>query len=68
MDCQRTFVLSPKGPRYDQKFKDQVVSAYQDRLNPRHLSGLLPTVMVWVGKKIRGLPAFENTQMPSRRR
>lgn len=27
LDCWRTFTLSPKGPRYDQKFKAQMVAA-----------------------------------------
>ena len=35
VDCQRTFTLAPKGPRYDQKFKDQVLAAYQDRMSLR---------------------------------
>ena len=26
LECQRTFTLSPKGPRYGQKFKAQVVA------------------------------------------
>ena len=30
--CGSTFVLQPKGARYDQRFKDQVVAAYQDRM------------------------------------
>ena len=38
MDCQRTFVLSPKGPHYDQKFKDQVLAAYQDRMSIRGIT------------------------------
>ena len=33
LECGRTFHLEPKGPRYDQKFKDQVVAAYQDRMS-----------------------------------
>ena len=35
LDCERTFVLQPQGERYDQRFKDQVVAAYQDRLSIR---------------------------------
>ena len=33
--CGRTFHLEPKGPRYDQKFKTQVLSAYEDRMSTR---------------------------------
>ncbi len=32
-ECGRTFILQPKGARYDGKFKDQVVAAYQDRMS-----------------------------------
>ncbi len=55
VDCQRTFVLSPQGPRYDQKFKDQVVAAYQDRMSIRGITRTFgvcyQTVMAWVGGK-----------------
>ena len=58
VDCQRTFVLSPQGLRYDQKFKDQVVSAYQDRMSTRGLQRTFgvcyQTVMAWVGEKSGG--------------
>ena len=55
LDCQRTFTLSPKGPRYDQKFKDQVAAACQDRMSIRgstRTCGVChQTVMAWVGEK-----------------
>ena len=55
LECQRTFTLSPKGPRYDQKFKDQVISAYQDRMSTRGIKRTFgvcyQTLMVWVGEK-----------------
>ena len=55
VDCRHTFTLSPKGPRYDQKFKDQVVAAYQDRMSTRGIKRTFgvcyQTLMVWVGKK-----------------
>ena len=58
VDCQRTFTLAPKGPRYDQKFKDQVLSAYQDRMSLRGLKRTFgvcyQTVMTWLGEKNRG--------------
>ena len=57
LDCQRTFTLSPKGPRYDQPFKAQVVAAYQDRMSTRGIRRTFgvcyQTVMVWVGEKSR---------------
>ena len=70
-DCQRTFTLSPKGPRYDQKFKDQVVTAYQDRMSIRGITRTFgvcyQTVLVWVGEKAATLPAFEATLLPSQK-
>ena len=53
LECGRTFILEPKGPRYDQKFKDQVLSAYQDRMSLRGIKRTFgvcyQTVMVWLG-------------------
>ena len=58
VDCQRTFTLDPKGPRYDQKFKDQVLAAYQDRMSLRGIKRTFgvcsQTVMAWLGEKNRG--------------
>ncbi len=58
LECERTFTLSPKGPRYDQKFKDQVVAAYQDRMSTRGITRTFgvcyQTVMAWVGEKSGG--------------
>lgn len=34
---QRTFVLEPKGPRHTQRFKEQVVAAYQERTSIRRI-------------------------------
>ena len=54
-DCGRTFILQPKGERYDQKFKDQVTSAYQDRMSIRGITRTFgvcyKTVIRWVGEK-----------------
>ena len=36
--CGRTFVLQPKGARYDEQFKAQVVAAYQDRMSLRGIT------------------------------
>ena len=53
--CASTFVLQPKGARYDQKFKDQVVSAYQDRMRMRGITRTFgvcrKTILRWVGEK-----------------
>ena len=53
--CGRTFVLQPKGARYDEKFKDQVVAAYQDRMSIRGITRTFgvcyKTVLRWVGEK-----------------
>ena len=60
---------SPKGPRYDQKFKDQVVAASQDGMSTRGIQRTFgvcyQTLRRWVGKKIQGLPAFADTQSTS---
>ena len=57
LECGRTFILEPSGPRYDQKFKDQVLAAYQDRMSikgiKRAFGVCYQTVMVWVGEKNR---------------
>ena len=56
--CGRTFILEPTGPRYDQKFKDQVVAASQDRMSTRGSQRTFgvcyQTLMKWVGGKNRG--------------
>ena len=59
---------SSQSARYDQRFKDQVVSAYQDRMSIRGISRTFgvcyQTVMRWVGKKAGSLPAFKDTLLP----
>ena len=58
LECQRTLVLAPRGPRYDPKFKEQVLAAYQDRMSIRGIRRTFgvcyQTVMVWLGEKNRG--------------
>ena len=74
LECGRTFTLTPKGPRYDQKFKDQVVAAYQDRMSIRGITRTFgvcyQTVMVWVGEKSGGSPGVRGhvAAQPKRRR
>ena len=58
LDCERTFIVEPAGPRYDQAFKDQVLAAYQERMSLRGIQRTFgvchQTVMAWLGKKNRG--------------
>jgi transposase-like protein len=67
--CGRTFILSPKGPRYSEEFKGEVVAAYQDRMSIRGLTRTFgvcyQTVIAWVGEKMATLPAFEDALLPS---
>ena len=55
LECGRTFILQPKGARYDQRFKDQVVAAYLDRMSIRGITRTFgvcyQTVIRWVGEK-----------------
>ena len=57
VECKRTFTLSPKGPRHGQKFKDQVLAAYQDRISLRGIHRTFGvcylTVVRWLGEKWR---------------
>ena len=67
--CGRTFVLQPKGPRYDGRCKDQAVAASQDRLSQRGVTRTFgvcrQTIGRWVGKKAESLPAFQDTLLPA---
>ena len=69
VECQRTFTLTPKGPRHGQRFKDQVLAAYQDRMSLRGIHRTFGvcylTVMRWLGKKSGQLPALVDTLLPS---
>ena len=55
LDCERTFILEPMGPRYGQKAKEQVLAAYQDRMSTRGITRTFgvcyKTLMRWVGGK-----------------
>ena len=55
LECERTFILEPVGPRYDLAFKDQVLAACQDRLSLRGIQRTFgvcyQTVMAWLGEK-----------------
>ncbi|MBE7157174.1 MAG: IS1 family transposase [Rhodospirillales bacterium] len=55
LECEKTLVVAPKGPRYDQAFKDQVLAALQDRMSLRGIKRTFgvcyQTVMVWLGEK-----------------
>ena len=55
LECGRTLVLAPKGPRYSPAFKEQVLGAFQDRMSLRGIKRTFgvcyQTVMVWLGEK-----------------
>ena len=55
LDCERTFILEPVGPRYGQQVKAQVLAAYQDRMSTRGITRTFGvcynTLMRWVGEK-----------------
>ena len=55
LECERTFILEPKGPRHDEAFKAQVVRAYQDRMSIRGITRTFgvyyKTILAWVGEK-----------------
>ena len=58
LECECTFILEPKGPRYPQAAKEQVLAAYQDRMSIRGIQRTFgvcyKTVMRWLGEKNRG--------------
>ena len=70
VECARPFTLLPKGPRYDEKFKTQVLSSYQDWMSIRGITRTFgvcyQTVMAWVGGKVAALLVFEDTLLLSR--
>jgi transposase-like protein len=74
LDCQRTLVLDPKGPRYGPAFKEQVLAAYQDRMSLRGIKRTFgvcyQTVMVWLGEKSGEPPRVQRhaATQPRRRR
>ena len=55
LECARTFILEPKGPRHDEAFKAQVMRAYQDRMSIRGITRTFgvyyQTILRWVGEK-----------------
>ena len=58
LECRRTFTLSPKGPRYSEQVRAQVLVAYQDRMSTRGIRRTFgvcyQTLMKWVGEKNPG--------------
>ena len=72
LECGRTFHLEPKGPRYDQKFKTQVLAAYQDRMSIRGITRTFgvcyQTVMAWVGEKSGGAPGVRGHALAQSKR
>ncbi len=64
---QRPFVLASKEPRYDQKFKDQVLAANHDRISLRGIKRIFgcATVPLQLSSG-RSLPnAFVDTPLPT---
>ena len=55
LECGRTFILEPRGPRYGEQVKAQVLAAYQDRMSTRGIRRTFgvcyQTLMKWVGEK-----------------
>ena len=55
LECERTFILEPKGPRYDAAFKEAVIAASQDRMSfaglKRTFGVCYQTVSAWTGEK-----------------
>ena len=62
LECERTFILEPAGPRYDEKFKEQVLAAYQDRMSTRGIRRTFgvcyKTLLRWLGEKTGGSTRF----------
>ena len=58
LECERTFILQPKGARYDAPFKEAVLAACQDRMSLRGIQRTFgvcdKTVVRWLGEKNRG--------------
>ncbi len=69
LECGRTFILEPKGPRYREKTKARVLATCQDRMSTRGIRRTFgvccQTLMKWVGEKIQGWPEFVDTLLPS---
>ena len=62
LDCERTFILQPRGARYAEPFKAQVLAAYQDRMSIRGIQRTFgvcyKTVMRWLGEKSGSSPSL----------
>ena len=69
LECERTFILQPTGPRYSPGFKEQVLAAYQDRMStrgiPRTCGVCYLTLRRWVGEETGG-PAHLHGHAPAR--
>ena len=62
LDGERTFILKPVGPRYDQPSKEQVLAAYQDRMSTRGIRRTFgvcyKTLLRWLGERKGGSARF----------
>ena len=56
-------------PKHSQKFKEQVLAAYQDRMSLRGIHRTFgvcyASVLRWLGEKTEQLPAFKDTLLPA---
>ena len=63
VECKKTFTLLPKGPKHSQKFKEQVLAAYQDRMSLRGIHRTFgvcyASVLRWLGEKNRATPGVQ---------
>ncbi len=70
VERRRTFTLSPKGPQHSEKFKDQVLAAYQDRMSLRGIHRTFgvcyASVMRWPGEKASVLRRSWTRSCPAR--
>ena len=57
LECGRTFILEPTGPRYSEETKAQVLAAYQERMSTRGIRRTFgvcyQTLIKWLGGKNR---------------
>ena len=69
LDGERTFIPAPEGARYSPDFREQVLAAYQDRMNIRGIQRTFgvcyQTVMKWLEEKWRGCPRSRTRCYPA---
>ena len=74
LECGRTFILEPTGPRYSEETKAQVLAAHQERMSTRGIRRTFgvcyQTLIKWVGEKSGRAPGVRGhaAAQPKRRR